>query len=181
LVVIRKTGRREMKKILIFIFLFSTFINTNIYAESNDVSYSVENIDENNDGKTDMRIFWNKNGIINKIIFLSPEDSKPDVRVLSEPQEVIIDNKKLNKQVSINRVTNQVSNVYTEPFTLVFIEISTLRNEKVKIYYKNNLSHRIEIDSNNDGKIDTWGYFEKGLLVRTEKDTNFDGLVDEIK
>lgn len=146
-----------------------------------NLSYSVEKIDDDNDGKTDMQIYWNKNGTINKIILFRPERSRPDIRVLPEPQEVMVNNEKLNKQVSINRFTNQISNIYTKPFALVLIEIFPLKGGIIRIYYKNNLFYKTETDSNNDGKIDIWMHFEKGSLVRTEKDTDFDGIVDEIK
>lgn len=146
-----------------------------------NLSYSVDKIDSDNNGKTDMLIYWNKNGSISKLVLLGPENSRPDVRIPSEPQEVTVDNERLNKQESINRFTNQKSNIYTKPFALVLVEIHSLKGELIRIYYKNNLTSKVEIDSNKDNKIDIWGHYEKGSLTRTEKDTNFDGIVDQTK
>lgn len=36
-------------------------------------------------------------------------------------------------------------------------------------------------DSDGDGKMDRWSFFVKGMLQRSERDTNFDGVVDIIQ
>jgi hypothetical protein len=37
-----------------------------------------------------------------------------------------------------------------------------------------------KLDTNKDGKIDTWRFYSHGQLIRVERDTNVDGKVDQI-
>ena len=50
--------------------------------------------------------------------------------------------------------------------------------ERTEIYDEKGLVQRVEADSNNDGKIDEWVYYEKGVAVKGEKDLNKDAKAD---
>ncbi len=38
---------------------------------------------------------------------------------------------------------------------------------------------RVESDTNGDGVLDRWEFYEEGEIVRAETDRDFDGIVDE--
>ena len=46
------------------------------------------------------------------------------------------------------------------------------------IYYENDQVLRQELDSNADGRTDTWIFFEGGHPARQEQDEDFEGRVD---
>jgi hypothetical protein len=46
-------------------------------------------------------------------------------------------------------------------------------------YYEGGVVVRKERQTNHDGKIDTWDYFDQGHLAREERDSNGDGFVDQ--
>ena len=49
-------------------------------------------------------------------------------------------------------------------------------------YYENGVLVRKEIDSNSSGRIDIWVYIEEGVyVVRIERSTNDDGVIDFVK
>ncbi len=50
-------------------------------------------------------------------------------------------------------------------------------------YYENGVVIRQEVDSNFDGKIDVWVYITNSgkSISRYEKDLNYDGVVDKVK
>ena len=49
-------------------------------------------------------------------------------------------------------------------------------------YYNREVLIRQEIDTNYDGKIDTWVYLTEGVYIeRYERDTDYDGVVDLVK
>jgi len=50
--------------------------------------------------------------------------------------------------------------------------------DRVEVYNSNGSIIRVEADSNADGKIDEWVYYEANKPVRAEKDTNKDGKPD---
>jgi len=50
--------------------------------------------------------------------------------------------------------------------------------ERIEFYDDNGSIMRVEVDSDADGKIDEWVYYEKGVAVKGEKDLNKDGKAD---
>ncbi|OQY40840.1 MAG: hypothetical protein B6229_00750 [Spirochaetaceae bacterium 4572_7] len=50
-------------------------------------------------------------------------------------------------------------------------------------YYENGVVVRQEVDSNYDSRVDIWIYIcnDGSSIYRYEKDTNFDGIVDKVK
>ncbi len=143
----------------------------------------VDEIDDDNDGKIDLKIFWKKDGTLEKIFLVNPPlDSKAkDKRLYSEAETVIIDGKKLNKQKDLSTLLPEESTyMYTEPFNLVFEDIQGKFNN-IQIHWRNNKLHKIIADKNKDGVFDIWAYYDNGTLLRIEKDTDFDGIVDEVR
>lgn len=50
------------------------------------------------------------------------------------------------------------------------------------VLYKKGVRHTSELDRDFDGKVDTWTqYDDKGMTLRTAKDTNMDGKADYFK
>ena len=51
--------------------------------------------------------------------------------------------------------------------------------DEVFFFYQNGTLRRVEEDSNGDGTIDIWEYYDQSeALVRTSKDLDFDGEPD---
>ena len=50
--------------------------------------------------------------------------------------------------------------------------------ERIEVYDDKGLIQRVEVDSDADGKVDEWVYYEKGVAVKGEKDLNKDGKAD---
>jgi hypothetical protein len=50
--------------------------------------------------------------------------------------------------------------------------------ERTEVYDDKGFIQRVEVDSDADGKVDEWVYYEKGVAVKGEKDTNKDGKAD---
>lgn len=50
--------------------------------------------------------------------------------------------------------------------------------ERTEIYDNKGFIQRVEVDSDADGKIDEWISYEKGVVVKGEKDLNRDGKAD---
>ncbi len=49
------------------------------------------------------------------------------------------------------------------------------------VLYRDDKKSEEKIDSNNDGKFDTFVFFKKGKILKIEKDRNFDGKVDLVE
>lgn len=47
--------------------------------------------------------------------------------------------------------------------------------DRIEAYDEKGIIIRSETDTNNNGKMDEWVFYEKGLPVKAEKDTNGDG------
>ena len=61
-------------------------------------------------------------------------------------------------------------------------EIDTNQNGKIdKWVYHDDLSIRVELDANYDGKPDIKEYYKNGELFKRELDINFDGKIDKIE
>ncbi len=50
--------------------------------------------------------------------------------------------------------------------------------DRIEIYDLKGVITRVESDTNGDGKIDEWVYYEEGIPVKGEKDINGDGKPD---
>jgi len=50
--------------------------------------------------------------------------------------------------------------------------------ERTEIYDDKGVVQRVEADTDANGKIDEWVYYEKGVAVKGEKDLNKDGKAD---
>ena len=61
----------------------------------------------------------------------------------------------------------------TRPDVFKYYEVVRLAKRKKKV-----MLVRKERDTNLDGKIDYWEYWEKGELIRILRDTNYDGKVN---
>ncbi len=50
--------------------------------------------------------------------------------------------------------------------------------DRIEVYDEKGLILRVEADTNGDGKMDEWVYYEAGIPVKGEKDLNADGKAD---
>jgi len=112
---------------------------------------SVEEVDRNRDGKTDIWRYL-EDGVLTRSEVDSDYDGKIDFWAYYK------DGKTLRQEIDRNNDGRRDAWAYFE--------------EGVKV--------RQEVDSNHDGKVDTWFYYKLGKLCGRAVDTDFDGKIDEV-
>ncbi|MFH1094120.1 MAG: hypothetical protein V1739_08250 [Candidatus Omnitrophota bacterium] len=151
----------------------------------------IEKIDTDFDGKFNKFIYWGKNDSLEKIITISIGGKntyyflKGEVVVINGDKyikQLIDDKKTYSKKRAFSGLANKTI-YYSKNRGLIRLEsVSKTRNMVIGVAeFEDNSLIRKSIDNNQDGAMDEFEYYKFGKLQRTERDTNFDGKIDEIR
>ena len=156
------------------IWITNTIKDNNFYTEIK--------ADENNDGKIDLMVYK-----LNDIIYLQKSDL--DYNGIFELEEHYTYGKKTKEAVDTNGDGIMDDFYFFDGDLIEKEEIDSNYDKKPDMWviFKYRPDHSlyeclIEKDNNYDEKPDEWHYTdEKRRVIRIERDTNFDGKVDDIK
>ncbi|MCP4653632.1 MAG: hypothetical protein GY858_09680 [Candidatus Omnitrophica bacterium] len=187
-----KTGKiKSVAIVLVVAVYFLTFISCGSKDKPKDkpkgkskveAKGNVEKIQYDEKGNYTISLHWNDDGSLDKMITLL--DGKTTEATYDKGEIIKIAGEEVLKQATLSvsgakKEEYQNAFMYTKDKTLIFGELYA-NNGKLYLRsnFENNRISRSGIDSNFDGIFDIVHFYENGIAVRYEKDSDFDGEID---